>query len=61
MVEELHALPGLDPNKEDEYVLKGINQNDYWEFSKCQTLKSKDESSGANMVNLLLLSFHNFW
>ena len=62
-VEDLGALPGLNPykKKEEEYLLQGINQSKFWDFANGHPPETDVETIKGNMVNTCLKALHNFW
>jgi hypothetical protein len=62
-IEDLRALPGLNPDKkkEEAYLLQGINQSKFWDFAKGHPPETDVDTIKGNMVNTHLKALHNFW
>lgn len=63
MQEDLHELPGLDPDPEgnETFLLCGVNQYSYRMFANCPPLKTKPVSLVVLCVNICLQALNNFW
>jgi hypothetical protein len=54
-VADLRDLPGLDPDGDGEYFLKGLKQDSYWDFARCLLFHIAAESTHIVLMGVYLM------